>query len=139
MTPAIRIDETTGLKLFNTRAAKASERIAGKGYSPVADAALTTLPPPPVGAVFDAQEQARYREYNKARQGAADYIAMEGEFSRYLADVYSAPPIERDALTDDCEILVIGAGFASLLMRSEERRVGKECLWLCISRWSPYH
>ena len=23
--------------------------------------------------------------------------------------------------------------------RSEERRVGKECLWLCISRWSPYH
>ena len=20
-----------------------------------------------------------------------------------------------------------------------ERRVGKECLWLCISRWSPYH
>ena len=23
--------------------------------------------------------------------------------------------------------------------RSEERRVGKECLWLCRSRWSPYH
>ena len=25
------------------------------------------------------------------------------------------------------------------LYRSEERRVGKECLWLCRSRWSPYH
>ena len=25
------------------------------------------------------------------------------------------------------------------LRRSEERRVGKECLWLCRSRWSPYH
>ena len=24
-------------------------------------------------------------------------------------------------------------------MRSEERRVGKECLHLCRSRWSPYH
>ena len=24
-------------------------------------------------------------------------------------------------------------------MRSEERRVGKECLRLCRSRWSPYH
>ena len=24
-------------------------------------------------------------------------------------------------------------------LRSEERRVGKECLWLCRSRWSPYH
>ena len=23
--------------------------------------------------------------------------------------------------------------------RSEERRVGKECLARCISRWSPYH
>ena len=24
-------------------------------------------------------------------------------------------------------------------VRSEERRVGKECLRLCRSRWSPYH
>ena len=26
-----------------------------------------------------------------------------------------------------------------LITRSEERRVGKECLRLCRSRWSPYH
>ena len=25
------------------------------------------------------------------------------------------------------------------MWRSEERRVGKECLRLCRSRWSPYH
>ena len=25
------------------------------------------------------------------------------------------------------------------LRRSEERRVGKECLAVCRSRWSPYH
>ena len=25
------------------------------------------------------------------------------------------------------------------LLRSEERRVGKECSLLCRSRWSPYH
>ena len=31
--------------------------------------------------------------------------------------------------------LIIG----SLVMRSEERRVGKECVSLCRSRWSPYH
>ena len=24
-------------------------------------------------------------------------------------------------------------------LRSEERRVGKECLFRCRSRWSPYH
>ena len=25
------------------------------------------------------------------------------------------------------------------ILRSEERRVGKECALLCRSRWSPYH
>ena len=30
-------------------------------------------------------------------------------------------------------------GQHSSQMRSEERRVGKECLRLCRSRWSPYH
>src|SRR3546814_7052003 len=28
---------------------------------------------------------------------------------------------------------------AALLRRSEERRVGKECVSTCSSRWSPYH
>src|ERR1700722_7858656 len=116
MTPPIRIDETTGLKLFATRAAKATEKIAGKGYSPIDDAALKTLPPPPPGAVFDAEEQAKYRAFKEARRGAADYMAMEGDFARYLEDVYSAPPVERESLTDECEILVIGAGFAGLLL-----------------------
>ena len=27
----------------------------------------------------------------------------------------------------------------TFIVRSEERRVGKECLRLCRSRWSPYH
>src|SRR3546814_14569251 len=27
----------------------------------------------------------------------------------------------------------------TVLMRSEERRVGKECVSTCRSRWSPYH
>ena len=100
MTSAIRIDEATGRKLFNTRAAKASEKIAGKGYSAVSDEALRTLPPPAPGAVFNADEQAKYRANKEARRGAADYIEMEGEFARYLEDVYSAPPVQREALTD---------------------------------------
>ena len=29
--------------------------------------------------------------------------------------------------------------FFGKFIRSEERRVGKECLRLCRSRWSPYH
>lgn len=113
---SIRIDPATGLKAFDTRAAKATERIAGKGYSIIEDASLKTLPELPVGATFNAEEQARYRAYKEARRGAADYMAMEGAFAKYLDDVYSAPPIPREALTDDCEILVVGAGFAGLLL-----------------------
>ena len=108
--PAIRIDAETGHKLFNTRAETASPNIAGKGYSLVEEDRLTTLPEPPAGATFNAQEQARYRDFKEARRGAADYMAMEGEFSRYLEDVYSADPVPRDALHDECEVLVIGAG-----------------------------
>ncbi len=40
------------------------------------------------------------------------------------------------------EIAVVdesGCADARLFARSEERRVGKECLRLCRSRWSPYH
>src|SRR3546814_20729498 len=35
----------------------------------------------------------------------------------------------------------VGGGFAGIefLHRSEERRVGKECVSTCRSRWSPYH
>ena len=35
---------------------------------------------------------------------------------KYLEDVYSADPVPREALTDECEILVVGAGFAGLLL-----------------------
>jgi cation diffusion facilitator CzcD-associated flavoprotein CzcO len=127
----IQIDAATGLKFFNTRAAKASEKIAGKGYSAVTDEALKTLPPPPPGAVFNAEEQAKYRAFKEARRGAADYIAMEGEFARYLEDVYSAAPVEREPLTDECEILVVGAGFAGLLLWYKLRAAGWHDVRFC--------
>ena len=48
---AISTDPDTGLKRFDTRAAKATEKIAGKGYSLIEDETLKTLrarfPPPP--------------------------------------------------------------------------------------------
>src|SRR3546814_2545559 len=35
--------------------------------------------------------------------------------------------------------VVGGEGHAHMAVRSEERRVGKECVSTCRSRWSPYH
>src|SRR6202158_4235535 len=124
MNAAVRIDPETGLKVFNTRAAKASEKIAGKGYSVVTDQKLTELPKMPGGATFNAEEQAKYRGFKEARRGAADYMAMEGEFKKYLDDVYSEPPIPREALDDECEILVVGAGFGGLLLWQKLSQAG---------------
>jgi cyclohexanone monooxygenase len=121
---SISIDPETGLKVFATRATKATDKIDGKGYSIVDDATLTTLPPPPAGAVFDAQEQARYRANRDARRGSADYMPIDGAFSGYLTDVYSADPVPRESLTDACEVLVIGAGFAGLLLWHRLREAG---------------
>ena len=39
-----------------------------------------------------------------------------------------------DPVVDDTGVIA-GAGD----IRSEERRVGKECVTQCRSRWSPYH
>src|SRR3546814_12978828 len=36
-------------------------------------------------------------------------------------------------------ILLPRLDLKQLLQRSEERRVGKECVSTCRSRWSPYH
>ena len=128
---SIRIDPASGLKIFNTRASQATDKIAGKGYSVVTDEALKTLPPQPPGAAFNAEEQAKYREFKEVRRGAADYMALEGEFSAYLEDVYSTDPVPREALTDECEILVVGAGFAGLLLWYKLREAGFHDVRFC--------
>ena len=50
-------------------------------------------------------------------------------------------PMWRDYGVKDAEMKTVygRGGAAKTDARSEERRVGKECLRLCRSRWSPYH
>ena len=115
-TAAIRVDPETGQKLFNTRAEKASERIKGQGYEVVTDAEHLTLPEYKPDAAFDESAQAQMDAFKEARRGADDYINMKGEFARYLDDHYTAAPIERETLSDECEVMVVGAGFAGLLL-----------------------
>ena len=47
---------------------------------------------------------------------------------------------EQTQIISGSQIHMIGKSYRTFYMiRSEERRVGKECLRLCRSRWSPYH
>ena len=128
---AISIDPETGLKKFNTRASKATEKISGRGYSLVEEELLKTLPEQFPGAVFGAQEQAKYQAFKEARRGVGDYISLEGEFSDYIRDVYSGTPVGRDSLDDECEILVVGAGFAGLLLWYKLRAAGFRDVRFC--------
>ena len=53
---AISIDPETGLKIFDTRASKSSEKIRGHGYEVNPNLALKTLPETSSSATFDAVE-----------------------------------------------------------------------------------
>ena len=55
---------------------------------------------------------------------------MKKIFQIYLAD------LKRISTNVVAIVIIMGLG---IIPRSEERRVGKECLRLCRSRWSPYH
>src|SRR3546814_1464435 len=63
-----------------------------------------------------------------------------------ISPAYGSVTIDRDRLTSDAsgrleDVLADVAGVQQFRRsdRSEERRVGKECVSTCRSRWSPYH
>ena len=129
--PAVRIDPATGQKLFNTRAAKASARIVGKGYDVLDAPELVSIPEARRDITFDAEAQAQQREFIESRRGTDDYMQMEGPFARYLEDHYSTEPIEREALTDECDVVVVGAGFSGLLLWYKLSKAGFTDIRFC--------
>ena len=55
--------------------------------------------------------------------GNEQYIEVTGEFERYVHDPY-VDPIEREPLTDEVEVLIIGGGFGGLLAGARLRAAG---------------
>src|SRR3546814_10442622 len=84
----------------------------------------------PTGAVFAIAQSADGVLYVATEHGV--YSGMGGRFSPISADM----PDEAVAsltLSEDGDV------WMGTVNRSEERRVGKECVSPCRSRWSPYH
>src|SRR3546814_20247817 len=64
------------------------------------------------------------------------YLAGFGRYGIPFNAVYGTGAPQGLALP---EILTRDAVLTALEQRSEERRVGKECVGTCRSRWSPFH
>ena len=71
----------------------------------------------------------RYREERDKRlrdEGNEQYVEVKGEFAHFLDDPYAEPGFEREPLTDEVEVLVIGGGFGGLLAGARLRQAGVE-------------
>src|SRR3546814_20147074 len=75
------------------------------------------------------------------RGGARIEVAREGELAIItITDTGRGMPVEVMArLNDDAAVRLRADEDAQGSGRSEERRVGKECVRTCRYRWSPYH
>ena len=61
--------------------------------------------------------------------GILTMCAMTSLLAAVIVSYMELRMIQNDSIEDNMK----------MYLRSEERRVGKECLRLCRSRWSPYH
>jgi hypothetical protein len=70
------------------------------------------------------------------------YISKEGSpftFTKYLDGSYTLSKNNGDIYSFNTDGDITKIAYSNGDERSEERRVGKECLLGCRSRWSPYH
>src|SRR3546814_14585905 len=78
---------------------------------------------------FQAIDKIKPRLCGKLRtQGLMQLISEVGVFTCIMRCLFDFDLVEAQLL-----------GTLAAQIRSEERRVGKECVSTCRSRWSPYH
>ena len=67
-----------------------------------------------------------------------DVCARE-RLTAFRGELYRCFTARADELFELTDSVLCAEGPVRTLVRSEERRVGKECTSWCRSRWSPYH
>src|SRR3954465_373766 len=74
--------------------------------------------------------RARYRAERTKRlreEGNDQYLGIDGELSHYLDDPWVAP-VEREPVTDEGDVVLVGGGFGGLLVGARLRDAGVESL-----------
>lgn len=77
---------------------------------------------------FDLDElRKKYKEERDKRirpEGSSQYQKVEGEFSFYLDDPWVESGFQREPISDDIDVLVVGGGFGGLLTGAYLRKAG---------------
>ena len=76
---------------------------------------------------------------DKKQRGDAIVISSDGVKKKEASTYASSVTRTMAQRTSPERLAELKQQIAEGTYRSEERRVGKECLRLCRSRWSPYH
>ena len=64
------------------------------------------------------------RDKRLRTDGNEQYIEVKGDFSRYVDDPYIDEAIEREPLTDEVDVLIVGGGFGGLITGARLRQAG---------------
>jgi cyclohexanone monooxygenase len=87
-------------------------------------------PQRPADLGFDPDAlRAKYREEREKRirpDGNDQYVEATGEFRHFVDDPYVEPGYERDPLTDEVDVALIGGGFGGLVAGARLRQAGVE-------------
>jgi hypothetical protein len=79
---------------------------------------------------FDPDElREKYRLERDKRlrgDGSEQYQEMVGDFTHYVDDPYIDEKIERESLTDEMDVIVIGGGFGGLIAGARLKESGIE-------------
>ena len=74
-----------------------------------------------------------------SQNGNTAYMAAAGGYYRSQDGGVSWQVVKSDFFNAPVDVSIDPSDPTRVYVRSEERRVGKECYALCRSRWSPYH
>src|SRR3546814_16026285 len=89
---------------------------------------------------FFSKGKRHYRCANTVQAPIADIAAFHGASpERRIRPFITRPVIAPSGPSPDRPLFVGVIAKADVRMRSDERRVGNECVSTCRSRWSPYH